>query len=300
MKNFFYFFLTAALVLVASSCKGEKLDPEKKQSDELQEISFKTKGLDVDVSTKAVADVTSLSSFYVSASTGTMGSSDVYKWTGVTFNLSNNVYTGGKYWPETNPNYHFYASNASMTCNNNSAPTISVNGISSDIVCAVCASPAHKETNPLTFDHIFAKLGSVSVNGPGNGYSMSSVSIKITPKDKGTYNLNSGNGKTDATGWSSTGSTSSSAVEIASSDGSKKSNGIYLLPGSYTLTATYTLSKGDFSKSYSKTKDVSLVKGKINNITASIPVPGSGEGAQDISFTITITAWTDNAVTVQF
>lgn len=299
MKNFFLLLLATFFSFAATSCNRAEFRTSGNDAMSDDEISFRVEGLDVDVDTRAVSQVTDLTSFYVSASTGTMGSSDTYKWSSIQFNKSNGEFTGGKYWPDTNPNYHFYASNVSMTCTANSAPTIAVTSIDKDIVCAVCATPTHKATNALSFEHIFARLGSVTVNGPGEGYSLLTVSIMITPKNKGTYNIYSGNGKTDASGWTDT-ATTLSATEIAASDGQTKSNDIYLLPGSYTLTAKYTLTKGDYRREFTKTKDVSLEKGKINIITASIPKPGSGDGAQDIIFTITVAQWTDKATTVSF
>ena len=262
-------------------------------NDSPREICFTVDdGFSAEAATKATSAVTSLSSFYVAAATGTAGSADTYAWGPVSFTGSTS-YTGGKYWPASNPSYHFYASNVSMTCTANSAPTIAAtNG--TDIVCAYLASPTYNASNALSFNHIFARLGKTTVTVQ-SGYTASNISIIITPKTGGTYNLLTGNAKTDGTGWSST--TNGSAVTLATATGETAATDVYLVPGSYTITATYTLKKGDYSITKSSvTKTVSIKGGAVNAIKATI----GGASASDITFTVSVAAWGSNEVSPSF
>ena len=298
MKNFILLLFAASLTLAAASCNKENFNSTSgNRNGTPDEIAFRSKGLEIDVTSKATA-VETLTSFYVSASTGTAGTNDKYVWKSVSFSKSGNIYTGGKYWPDTDPKYHFYASNVNFNCTDGSAPTISINGISDDIVCAVCTSPTHRDVNSLTFNHIFTRLGSVTVSGPENGYELSAVSIKLTPKTKGKYNLFTGTGEINGAGWTDT--VAGSETEIASADGQTKQNDIYLIPDTYTLTAKYTLKKGDYSRDFTNTKEIELVSGKINSIKASIPEPGNGQEAKDIVFTVELTQWKTNVMSISF
>lgn len=278
MKNKLIFI---ALVLMAASCSKESADTTR-----MDEITFTAKGFNAGISTKAT-EVTSLSSFNVHAVTGSMGSSETSQFNSVFTGTSS--YTGGIFWPNTNPSYKFYASNLAMTPSA-SGPTVAATN-ATDVVCAVLANPAYKSSNVLGFNHIFARIGSCNITAP-SGYAVSNLTVKITPKTGGTYNLFKGNGKTDGTGWSST--TDGAATTIASATGSTTDNGLYLVPGTYTLTASYTLTKGAYAENFTKTASVSIVGGKVNNISATLPAGNASE----ITFTVTITAWGTNNISI--
>lgn len=286
-------FTLPLLLMMSVACNALKEGPAPMPGDLTQqsdEIIFKAagEGFSADVQTKASA-VTSLSSFNVLAITGTAGSAE-----SAVFNSGFSgtaTYTGGKYWPATNPSYKFYASNATMAPAA-SGPTIAATN-AMDIVCAYLGSPTYKASNTLTFNHIFARLGSCNISAP-SGYVVSNLSVKVTPNTGGTYNMYTGNGKTDGTGWS--GKTAGSQTTIASALNSSTSNDIYLVPGTYTLTASYTLTAGDYTESFTKSANVSLVAGKVNNISATLPA-GNAVG---ISFTVSVTPWSDNNISASF
>lgn len=292
-KNLITIIAALAAVLCLPACQKEGAAPEfqaaQEQGHESIVFTAMGDGFSADVQTKATSAVTSLSSFNVNCVKGTMGSSETSVFNSAFSGSSS--YTGGKYWPATDQGYKFYASNATMTAAA-TGPTIAATN-ATDIVCAVLASPSYKASNALVFNHIFARVGTCKISAP-SGYTVSNLSVKITPKTGGTYSLYAGNGKTDGTGWSST--TNGSATTIASALGSTTDNGLYLVPGSYTLTATYTLTQGDYSESFTKTASVSLTGGKVNNISATLP---AGNAAQ-ITFTVSVTAWTDNNITASF
>ena len=248
-------------------------------------------GLSASVETKATA-VTSLSSFYASATTGSAGSESSV-WNSVTFTKdgATDDYKGDKWWPNSNPSYHFYASNAEITF---AAAGSTVAATSdTDVICAYMASPSYKTKNTLTFEHVFARLGDVEVSA-ADGYTISGVSITVTPKTGGTFNMRTGAGKTDGTGWSSL--TDGTATAIANATPGTKSNDIYLVPGTYTLTASWTATRGLYTETIeNKTVDVALTGGKVNKITTTL-----GGNAEEVVFGVSINPWGAATTDVEF
>ena len=290
-KNSFIFLLALAAAFV--SCNKE-MSIEEPSSSEIR-FAAENASFTVEAQTKAstgTSEVTSLGSFKVAATTGAAGS-ESSTWNNVSFSGSGD-YTGGKTWPASNPSYNFYATNRSgdapMTFNA-SGTTISATN-TQDVVCAYLpsASVTYKAKNTLSFEHIFARISTVTV-AQESGYTVSSVSIKITPKTGGTYNLRTGAGATDATGWSAL--TMGEAVTIASATGSN-SNDVWLVPGTYTITAGWVATQsGGSSVTYSgKTVDVVITRGKRNAITATL----GGE----MVFGVSIEDFDDNEVPLSF
>lgn len=239
---------------------------------EAQEVIFKVENnLDFNIQTKATA-VTELNTFNVIAENSTSSSS---VWSTTTTKSGSN-YTTGKYWPSTDGKYAFYASNVAMTYASGGA-TISPSSNDTDIVVAYSAYNAnnYKKSIALTFDHIYARIGTVSITAP-SGYTINVSSVSTSIVKGGTYNVKTGS-------WTSKGTSSSQTLSVGSND-------IYAVPNTYNVTVKYTLTKGDYSKEFTKTGSVTLVQGKINNITAT-PSVSSDEGASDIIFTVSLTPW---------
>ena len=281
-----FFFASAILLLAMASCQNKEEDIDGGLIRGGGEIAFIAggEGLSFDVVSKATS-VTSLTEFNVNCVTGTLGSAETSKFN-TAFTKDGVVFKGGQYWPSTNGNYKFYASNVAITPASSGATVAATNA--TDVVCAVLPSPTFGSTNELTFNHIFAQVGKVSLTAPG--YTVSNLSIKITPKTGGTYNLFTGNGKTDGTGW--TGVNTGSEVTLKT-DGT--SNVLYLVPGQYTLTATFTLTLGAYSETFSKTATVNVVGGKVNDIT------GTADGnAALITFSVNVTPWGTNNINASF
>jgi len=281
----------AAIVMAAGclcvfSCR--KSDDGKDAAVQLTEgavqVSFVASVADGE-STKAVPVVT-LSSFKVGATQGAVGS-ETSAWNDVTFSNDRGVYVGNRFWPEDmDPVYHFYASNVSLVFDANGT-TVSASN-STDVVCAYLASSTYMSPNALSFQHVFARLGQVSISA-ATGYSLSDVSISITPKTGGTYNLRTGNGRTDGTGWS--GLSSGSPESIAPSSAGTKDNDIYLVPGTYTLSCSWVASEDTYSKSFSKDVNVDIVGGKVNTISATL-----GGDVTQLVFGVSLSAWDDTSV----
>lgn len=237
-----------------------------------QEITFQVEGdLDFNVETRATA-VTSLSSFNVIAENS---SAATQVWSSSASQSGSNYLTN-KYWPITDQTYAFYASNASMTYSQQGA-TIAVSNANTDIVAAYSAYSAsnYKKSIGLTFNHIFARVGTFTVSAP-SGYTVSNVSsVVMSAPVSGTYNVKNGT-------WSR-----GSATSHTMANGS---NDLYVTPGAVTVTVTYTLTRGEYVKTFTKSATVTLVGGKINNITAT-PSFAAGEEASEITLTVSLNAW---------
>lgn len=270
-----------ALAVISVSCTKEATT-RTQSSAAPDEIEFRmdSGSFEADVETKASA-VTALTSFNVHCFTGTPGSAETSVFN-VGFSGSTS-YTGTtrQFWPSTDPGYHFYASNATITPAGGGAAITAAN--STDIVVAKCLSPAYKQSNALTFNHIFARVGDVTVTSPSDGSNVSNLSITFTPKTGGTFLINSGT-------WSST--SNGSAVVLANATGVNASKDTYCVPGAYTLNASYTLTKGAYSKSFTKSANVTFPEGKISAISTTLP----NSDASEITFSVTVENWGTNTV----
>lgn len=226
-------------------------------------------GVTSEALTKAtVVDASTLAGtgFYANATTGALGA-ETSVWTNARFTVSGDRYRSeGKVWPNgTDPHYRFYASNVSLTYGA-SGPTVNAtNG--TDVIVAINDSPAYKTANGLSFSHVFGRIGSVVVEAE-SGFTISGINIRFIPVTGGTYSLREGAGHTDRTGWS--GLTTGSATTIATVVGGNPNN-LYVVPGTYTLTATWTASKNGASHTFTdKTVDVTVSAGMHNTITLTL------------------------------
>ena len=207
--------------------------------------------------TKA-AEVTSLESFYVSAVTGEPGS-EVSDWTSTRFSLvpasDPATYTANRYWPMSDPSYSFYASNRPLTFNAGGTTVSATN--EEDVVCAYRSGSTYKSRNTLTFEHIFARLGKVTVAAVP-GYDLVSVDIRLTPQTGGTYNLRTREWADVITG---------TATTIANAVG-ENANDLWMVPGDYTLTASWVARDMSGSTvSYSgKTTLLTIKEGAVNSV----------------------------------
>lgn len=292
MKKFVYLILGSVLAAVALSCSRLPVDtlPEGL-------IAFRQEGFplfNASVQTKAtVVDESTLntSGFNVSCTTGSTGSESSV-WNNVAFSKSDSYFVAGgdgKWWPTTDPGYHFYGSNAALTFNADGCTVAATNA--TDVVCAYLPSPTYKSMNTLAFQHIFARITDVTFTAI-DGYTISNISVTIVPNTGGTYNLRTGNGQTDGTGWSSL--IEGSATTIANSTPGTKSNDLYLVPGSYRITASWTATKGAYSQTFSnKYCDIDVVGGKCNVITANLIGDASA-----IEFSVSVAAWGSNTIAI--
>lgn len=237
-------------------------------------------GLDIAVGTKATAITTIPSSLYWCSTTGTSGTSDKQKYAPASGAVSSNKIATGKYQTATATKYNHYVSNVQMAIAT-TGPTLTIADANTDVLSGVVK--ASSSTSPaVTLNHIFARTGTLTFNTQ-SGYTVSNVSWKIskaTSGTSGTYNM-----ATDA--WTD-GTTAMAATAITSS------SDMYLTPGTYTFTITYTLTKGDYTNTFTRSGTADLVKGAVNSITAT----ATGGAASQIQISLTLTAWGTNAATV--
>lgn len=294
-----YIFAAAVAALALVACNKEIPAAEPVAAEEIVfTLGAETRATEVTTS--------NLSTLYVTATTGS--NSETSAFTSAAFTKSGSIWKGGKYWPSSNPNYHFYIANTALT-HTSSGATVSPSNANTDIVVDYIATPTFKAQNSVELEHIFAQVGMVKVKVK-EGYTASDIKISLQPKTSGTYNLKT-NTWTPGNAGSATyilGS-GSAGLNITTAGGSVSStdNDLWLVPGAYVLTATYTITKDAFSKSYSKTATVTLVQGKNNNIgpttSGGVEQPNIGpddEDVAEIEFSVTVTPWSDQHVDVNF
>ena len=247
-----------------------------------------------DVVTK-VAEVTSLNDFYVTVTKGTVDS-ETTVWDNVHFTDTGSTpttYTGGKYWPIQNLNYHFFAANVPMQAATAQGTKVSATN-DTDIVSTHIKFPAFQSRNTLVFEHIFARIGNVIVT-PADGYTITDLSISIAPGTGGIYDIRQGYAKSDATGWSDI-VTGSPVVISGSTCPSTNNADLYLVPGKYTLTASWKAKRDEYERTYTnKTVTVTLKKNNINHINAVL-----GGDATEITMSVLFNEWNTNTVNATF
>ncbi len=201
--------------------------------------------------------VSSLESFYVSATTGNSGE-EVRAWENTAFN-GDGSYTGGKYWPSSDPDYHFYASNRPLSFRADGC-TVSADS-QTDVVCAYLPAPTFREANALTFQHIFARIGRLTIVSARADMRVRDVDIRLTPLTSGVYNLRTG-------AWSGTVEGASTCIGPGSAG--CRDNDLYLVPGTYKLSCSWTLDYKGYTSSHAESKTVTFLAGKLYNLTASL------------------------------
>ena len=199
--------------------------------------------------------LTRLSSFQVVCTSGTAGD-EALRWQATFQESGGGNYTGNQYWPVEDPSYHFYASNAPVTFAREGSYIEADNG--RDVVGAFLESPAYKSKNNLTFRHLFARLGRFTVTAE-EGKSLSDVDIRLTPRTGGRYLLRQGT-------WSRV--TAEDPVCISPEGEGTRENDLYLVPGTYTLTASWTVWKRGFpARKEGFSADITLPAGEVTDIS---------------------------------
>lgn len=277
MRTTYALAVTAVLVAVAVSCHEEPLQ----YGDMDIAVELGTPVTLVLDEAQTRADVTTLSSFYVMCISGAPAKKyESSVWTASFSRDADGYYTGGKYWPGTTVTYSFYASNK--------IATISFDGTYvnaeplTDVVVAKVASATYRQVVPLTFNHIYAKIGYCNVIPP-SGFSVSGLSVRMTPDTGGRYYVCDGT-------WDYT---TSSTLTLATTTGNTTSLENLIVPGTYSLSVNYTLTKDSYTESFNKSLSLTFEAGKKNNIEITLPEgdlsnPGGGvvidpwEGDDDV------------------
>lgn len=279
-------------MLALAGCSRQKIPYQKSETGAGDRtIQFIVPGVfHARVKTKA-DEVTVLDQFHVGCVTGTLGTAEEEEWN-ATFTSDGEetpTYAGDKYWPVSDASYKFYASNIPMTASA-TGYTVSASN-ATDVVCAVLADPDYCTTNVLSFQHIFARLGNVTVSAAAN-YTLSDVSILIKPQVSGTYDLYAGNGHNDGTGWSSL--VAGEEVNIAPATPGTLANNLWLVPGTYRIIANWTASWDDYSKRFEYyAADIQVRAGAVNNLSITL----GGDSGPGVKFGMSVSPFTDEAPT---
>ena len=280
MKHTLLFFTLAAAVAAAASCsKPAELLSRQEASAPGEIVIGVGEDFSAEVSTKATAITSVPSTLYWGATTGT--SSESSKWAATSASVSSSKINTGHYQTASPTAYNYYVANQSFSVGATTSMTVANNN--TDVIAGRTASSSSL-TPSVTLGHIFARTGTLTANAP-SGYTISGVSWKIVGKSDingtaGTYNMTSG-------AWSAASTKLSSETSLTSS------SDMYLIPGTYTIKVTYTLSKGEWSSTATKSADVTLVQGKINNITGTVNNLG---GASEIVLSLSVSEWTTNNI----
>ena len=274
------FKLYAASLLITGLAAGcaQSVEPENQHPQQIV-LCVGDDTIDMDVHTKATAITAIPSTLNFSVTTGTLGSSETTKKASASVSPASGKIATGLYQTVNATSYNYYVSNLPITFAA-SGSTVSASN-ATDVIAGTATSSS---TSPsVTLDHIFARTGTLTLKTQ-TGYALSNVSWSIassTAGTSGTYNI-------AKQAWSSLTKLASTSI-TGSSD-------MYLVPGSYTLTVSYTLTKGDWTQNFTKSASVTLVGGKINNISGT----ASGGAASAISLTVTLTPWGSTDITADF
>lgn len=296
MKNKSLLFLLLAGTALAAACEKNAGPLPAVTS---REITFGLSG-DGDTFTKGADPVTldNLGTLYVSAITDSGYAFQNAEFT----DDGEGTWKGGKYWPVTNPFYSFAASNISME-GDSTHPYVDVN-TGTDVVADYLATPVFQAENALQLQHIFAQVATVTMKAP-DGYTVTDVKLWLRPVEQGRYYL-------DDRTWDPGTPADEDVYIFGSADAgvdlgtggsySSEDNDLWLVPGDYTVTATYTISKDAFSGTKTATATVSFAQGYNNHIglegdAPNIPLPGD---IHELTLTVSVSDWDEQYVTASF
>ena len=278
MKRVIFVFVGAFTVLVSCGKQETVTDPRADEFGEEIVIGCDGDGIDMAVDTKATALTELPSTLKWGASTGT--STETVKWATADGTVASNKLSTGKYQTTTATAYNYYVANQNFTV----AGNMTVANNSTDIIAGRTAQST--STSPaVTLNHIFARTGTLTCNTQ-SGYSISNVSWKIVGKS--TINGTAGTFNMKSQTWTA------ASTKLTAETALTSSSDMYLIPGTYTIKVTYTLTRGDWTGTFTKEGDVTLEAGKRNNITCT----AIGGTATQIKLSLSLTDWGDNAVSL--
>lgn len=282
MKKPIFLLLCAAVAVLSVSCQKDELKSVSSAKDQIV-LSLADASIDMSVATKATEIASLPSSLYLARTSGTWKSETSVDVSASKTVASNKVATG---WYQSNPAtpYNYYVSNVAMTF---AAGGSTISASNATDVIAGCTQGADDSASPsVTLDHVFARTATLTCNAQ-EGYEISDISWKIASKaggtggTAGTYNI-----ATKA--WS--------GLTALAQQAFTSSSDLYLTPGAYTVTVSYTLKKGSYSESFTKSGDVTLVAGKKNSITCT----ATGGSASQIELSISLTQWGTESLNLTF
>lgn len=307
-------FIVAAVAMgVLSASCSKLLECASSSPDRTEEITFRACNL----KTRAVTETTTenLTSFYGYLKDNAYHSdpADILSYTAT---KNGSLWTTGKYWPLGGDEFIFWACNRQFELRHDCSPSrpllIFPSGLpTQDVVFSSALSwendITYGSTVYLSFYHIFARLGTVTVNTQ-SGYDISNISASIKCVPESTYYWTDNMGGYDfgsyyggfsrVDNWDEgeyndafgmyilpPPSFSDKALNIGAND-------FLMIPGEYSLTVSYTLTKGDYTQDFIRSGKVDIQRGCINNITTT----AVGGNAAELEMSISVQPWLDNAI----
>lgn len=269
--------IMAVSLLAMASCSKDVIATEQQSGS----ITFACVSEDED--TKAASGITAVpSSIYAACST--MESTERTLWNTTRFTKDGSVYSAGKYWPLTG-NLSFYASNK------NSAFTVKNGGCTQefsvtdgDIIAAYARNVTHGSTANLAFEHVFSWIAGfkVKTNHPSATAKITSVSI-VSPKTSGTYDYTTRTFVSENVGTDYVYTTAA----VYGNTFSALEGSDFILPGTYTVSVTYTVYYGSvWNGTYTRSDSIVLARGKKNVITLTL-----GDEFGNVTFGVTPISW---------
>lgn len=170
-----------------------------------------------------------------------------------------------------------------------------------DILLATAINQYNSTVN-LTFNHLLARIGTITVSAQ-SGYTIGNIGVRIfsygsdaaSINDKiiydpaiGKFEFFADEGLGGVLDYSFTDPSFGVTRNLSSG-----SNDVYIQPGTHQLLVSYTLTKGDYTESFTKSGEVTLQQGKINNITCT----AVGGNAQEIDFSVSVQSWGTTTLT---
>ena len=270
--------LMAALAALGAYAKAPGSTWGEKEAVEGQkEVAFRVQ----DEADTKVTPVSSLSNAYWCTTTGGNaggGSTEYEEWNagGGSPNYSDVsagvIYTG-KYVNSNNPGArNYYCSNVSF---NASTRSFSASN-DTDIIAGRTFGSA--STSPsVNLLHIFARMGTLTMN-PQAGYTIDNISWTIQGYSgsygtSGTYNI-------QTSSWSGCSGLTSATPISSGSD-------LYLIPGTYHFSCSYTLHRGGMEQDVTATANITIQRGMVNNITAT----AVGGSIISTTFSVSVSDW---------
>jgi len=234
------------------------------------------------------SDVTSLTTLNFLCTNGTVGS-ETGQWSFSNVNVASGYFATGRYWPSAGDylamgGYHFYASNLYIY---NSAYGVMAECIISDPanddgLCASLINPVYGGINTLVCNHVYTKLGNVTVTPAVAGYTVSDLHVYLNGVcHVGYYCLSDGTwfSRYDARNY--TVINGGASFTRLSPCVSSVLTGYHFIPGTYTVTADYRVTRGSYTYTVTagspKSAGVTLPSGQYCALNMTIPIDGQKE-----------------------
>lgn len=252
-----------------------------------QEIAFLTEdGLDVD--TKAMSERTSATGFTCMA---TRADGSVFIGNVQTVTSGGRQVVSGRYWPASGT-LSFYGVLPNVNCSCSSGSVSFPVGTSSspltgteDYIAASAKNVANATSPvPMAFGHILANISGMVFVGPRSGASTTVTAVSVSMPRYGTYNATSGS-------WSGLGAAQSVSFPkpsaVISGTGSVSAAADYsLIPGTCTISVSYTVQVGPVSRSYTRSASVTLAAGKRSTVTVTLT-----DDFRDLGVSVSVKPW---------